>query len=150
MSRGRWKCIGKGTSRETDILHLCVGGGGTQLGEHSRCCTVGLVHMYTGRSDAKNMQPTQKTNHHWKKNMLLELEALHICLLWAPFPPVYRVLGVVTLYSIHFYYVQDPEQQSCICDIHRWRGGVPDLTMMYIRGWMQLVYCHMIYSPETE
>ncbi len=27
---------------------------------------------------------------------------------------------------------------------------VPDVTMTYIRGWMQMVYCHMIYSPETE
>ncbi len=28
--------------------------------------------------------------------------------------------------------------------------GAPDLTMTYIRGWMQMVYRHMIYSPETE
>ncbi len=27
---------------------------------------------------------------------------------------------------------------------------LPDMTMMCIRGWMQMVYCHMIYSPETE
>jgi hypothetical protein len=27
---------------------------------------------------------------------------------------------------------------------------VPDVMMMYIRGWMQMVYCHMIYSPETK
>ncbi len=28
--------------------------------------------------------------------------------------------------------------------------SVPDATMTYIRGWMQMVYCHMIYSSETE
>jgi hypothetical protein len=27
---------------------------------------------------------------------------------------------------------------------------VPDVTMTYIRRWMQMVYCHMIYSFETE
>jgi hypothetical protein len=28
---------------------------------------------------------------------------------------------------------------------------VPDVTVLYIRGWMQMVfYCHMIYSPETK
>jgi hypothetical protein len=27
---------------------------------------------------------------------------------------------------------------------------VPDLTMTYIRGCMQMVFCHMIYLPETE
>jgi hypothetical protein len=27
---------------------------------------------------------------------------------------------------------------------------VPDETMMYIRGWMQMVYCQMIYYPETK
>ncbi len=27
---------------------------------------------------------------------------------------------------------------------------VPDMTMVYIRGWMQMVYCQMIYSPETK
>ncbi len=27
---------------------------------------------------------------------------------------------------------------------------VPDVTMKYIRGWMQMVYFHMIYSPETD
>ncbi len=33
--------------------------------------------------------------------------------------------------------------------LHR-NSIVPDVTMMYIRRWMQMVYCHMIYSPETE
>jgi hypothetical protein len=27
---------------------------------------------------------------------------------------------------------------------------VPDATVLYIRGLMQTVYCHMIYSPETS
>jgi hypothetical protein len=27
---------------------------------------------------------------------------------------------------------------------------VPDTTVLYISGWMQMVYCHMIYSPETK
>jgi hypothetical protein len=29
-------------------------------------------------------------------------------------------------------------------------GCVPYVTMTYIRGWMQMVYRHMIYSPETD
>jgi hypothetical protein len=29
-------------------------------------------------------------------------------------------------------------------------GTVPNTTMTYIRGWMQMVYRHMIYSPETD
>ncbi len=29
-------------------------------------------------------------------------------------------------------------------------NNVPDVMITYIRGWMQMVYCHMIYSPETE
>ncbi len=28
--------------------------------------------------------------------------------------------------------------------------SVPDATWLYIRGWMQMVYCHMIYSPEPK
>jgi hypothetical protein len=27
---------------------------------------------------------------------------------------------------------------------------VPNVTLTYIRGWMQMVYRHMIYSPETK
>ncbi len=40
------------------------------------------------------------------------------------------------------------------CQPTFWRKNqvvaVPDMTMTYIRGWLQMVYCHMIYSPKTE
>ncbi len=74
--------------------------------------------------------------------------------------PRYSVLstfeGVYVLYSYILFHTAkgciDPLYYTYISTLfHTVNCGiVPDVTMTYIRGWMQMVYHHMIYSPETD